>query len=94
MLAARVSGRGARLHARGDLNDSMPSIRCVGYRQAWSYLNGEYDFAEMQEKAIAATRQLAKRQFTWLRRETDACYLFNDADNLLELALRHCLGHG
>ncbi|MGZ8942279.1 MAG: tRNA (adenosine(37)-N6)-dimethylallyltransferase MiaA, partial [Methylobacter sp.] len=43
-----------------------------GYRQAWSYLQGEYDLETMIEKAIVATRQLAKRQFTWLRREVDA----------------------
>jgi tRNA dimethylallyltransferase len=42
-------------------------MRCVGYRQAWAHLEGEYDTAEMREKAIAATRQLAKRQMTWLR---------------------------
>jgi tRNA dimethylallyltransferase len=60
------------LYRRGDLSEAMPSIRCVGYRQVWAYLKGEYDKATMTEKAIAATRQLAKRQFTWLRRETEA----------------------
>jgi len=60
------------LYRRGDLTDKMPSIRAVGYRQAWSYLQGEYEFETMIEKAIIATRQLAKRQFTWLRREVDA----------------------
>lgn len=62
----------AALYTRGDLTEKMPSIRTVGYRQAWSYLQGEYDLETMTEKAIIATRQLAKRQFTWLRRETDA----------------------
>ncbi|MEQ1529796.1 MAG: tRNA (adenosine(37)-N6)-dimethylallyltransferase MiaA, partial [Methylococcales bacterium] len=61
-----------QLYKRGDLNEAMPAIRAVGYRQIWSYLQGEDDFAAMTEKAIAATRQLAKRQFTWLRKETDA----------------------
>ena len=61
-----------KLYERGDLNENMPAIRAVGYRQAWSYLQGEEDIATMTEKAIIATRQLAKRQFTWLRRETDA----------------------
>ena len=56
-----------RLRARGDLHLGLPSMRCVGYRQAWEYLDGEYDFATMREKGIAATRQLAKRQLTWLR---------------------------
>jgi len=60
------------LYKRGDLNEKMPAIRAVGYRQVWSYLQGEYDFDTMTDKAVAATRQLAKRQFTWLRRETDA----------------------
>ena len=61
-----------KLYERGDLNEKMTSIRAVGYRQAWSYLQGEDDLETMTEKAIIATRQLAKRQFTWLRRETDA----------------------
>ncbi|MGJ0428430.1 tRNA (adenosine(37)-N6)-dimethylallyltransferase MiaA [Methylobacter sp.] len=60
------------LFERGDLTEKMPSIRAVGYRQVWSYLLGEYDYDTMVEKGIVATRQLAKRQFTWLRRETDA----------------------
>ena len=60
------------LYQRGDLTEKMPSIRAVGYRQAWSYLQGEYELETMIEKAIIATRQLAKRQFTWLRREVDA----------------------
>jgi tRNA dimethylallyltransferase len=60
------------LFKRGDLTENMPSIRAVGYRQVWKYLQGEYDFKTMTEKGIISTRQLAKRQFTWLRRETDA----------------------
>jgi tRNA dimethylallyltransferase len=55
------------LMARGDLHPGLPAIRCVGYRQAWEYLEGKTSFAEMREKGIAATRQLAKRQLTWLR---------------------------
>jgi tRNA dimethylallyltransferase len=73
----------------GDLTEKMSSIRAVGYRQIWSYLHGEYDKATMIEKAIAATRQLAKRQFTWLRRETDALSLQTDQANLLKTALTH-----
>jgi tRNA dimethylallyltransferase len=56
-----------QLKDRGDLHLNLPSIRCVGYRQMWQYLDGDYDFNEMREKSIAATRQLAKRQLTWLR---------------------------
>lgn len=55
------------LRERGDLNINLPSMRCVGYRQVWQYLDGVDDYPTMQEKAIAATRQLAKRQLTWLR---------------------------
>lgn len=58
-----------RLHQRDDLHADLPSIRCVGYRQAWQYLEGELDYEEMIERAVIATRQLAKRQMTWLRSE-------------------------
>lgn len=57
----------ASLRQRGDLHENMPSMRAVGYRQVWQYLDGEYELAEMRERGIAATRQLAKRQLTWLR---------------------------
>ncbi|MEO6351863.1 MAG: tRNA (adenosine(37)-N6)-dimethylallyltransferase MiaA [Oxalobacteraceae bacterium] len=57
----------ATLRARGDLHSGLPSIRCVGYRQAWEYLDGQYDLPTLREKGIIATRQLAKRQLTWLR---------------------------
>jgi tRNA dimethylallyltransferase len=57
----------ACLYRRGDLHEDMPSVRAVGYRQAWQYLAGECDYAAMREQGIAATRQLAKRQLTWLR---------------------------
>ena len=50
----------------------LPAVRAVGYRQAWEYLDGDCDAAKFRERAIAATRQLAKRQFTWLRGELDA----------------------
>jgi tRNA dimethylallyltransferase len=62
-LLAEVEG----LRVRGDLHLGMPSMRCVGYRQVWEYLDGDYDFAALREKGIVATRQLAKRQLTWLR---------------------------
>ena len=56
-----------KLYSRGDLNINLPSIRCVGYRQMWEYLQGDYDHEEMIFRGICATRQLAKRQLTWLR---------------------------
>ncbi|AEG00977.1 tRNA (adenosine(37)-N6)-dimethylallyltransferase MiaA [Methylomonas methanica] len=94
MLARGFLDEVQALRARGDLDEGMPSIRCVGYRQAWSYLNGEYDLETLQEKAIVATRQLAKRQFTWLRKENDAKHLLSEAPDLLDTALRYCEQHG
>jgi len=61
----------ARLRARGDLSPALPSIRCVGYRQAWDYLDGNIDRAQLRELGVIATRQLAKRQITWLRAMPD-----------------------
>lgn len=56
-----------KLRTRSDLHLGLPSMRCVGYRQAWEHLDGLYDREELRERGIAATRQLAKRQLTWLR---------------------------
>ncbi|MCZ2496245.1 tRNA (adenosine(37)-N6)-dimethylallyltransferase MiaA [Xylophilus sp. Kf1] len=69
MLDAGFLDEVQALRARGDLSPGLPSIRCVGYRQAWEYLDAPSDHArlEMRERGVAATRQLAKRQFTWLR---------------------------
>ncbi|MDD5463263.1 MAG: tRNA (adenosine(37)-N6)-dimethylallyltransferase MiaA [Methylococcales bacterium] len=80
------------LYKRGDLTEKMPSIRAVGYRQVWSYLQGEDDIEAMTEKAIIATRQLAKRQFTWLRRETDAASFQTGQTDLLEKVLAEVNG--
>jgi tRNA dimethylallyltransferase len=55
------------MHERGDLKEDLPSVRAVGYRQAWDFLEGRLDFEEMVFKGVVATRQLAKRQMTWLR---------------------------
>lgn len=67
MLAAGFLDEMHTLRARGDLHPELPSMRCVGYRQAWDYLDGHDDAPTFRDKAIAATRQLAKRQLTWLR---------------------------
>ena len=72
MLQAGFVNEVIRLYTRGDLYPDMPSIRTVGYRQVWAYLNGEMDVVKMRERAIIATRQLAKRQMTWLRRWRNA----------------------
>ncbi len=73
MLAARpgLLDEVAALRARGDLHPGLPSIRCVGYRQAWEYLDGRITRDQLREQGIAATRQLAKRQLTWLRSMDD-----------------------
>lgn len=72
-----------RLHRRGDLHGEMPSIRAVGYRQVWDHLEGRLSAAQMRERGIIATRQLAKRQFTWLRSWQNVHWLDSlDCDNL------------
>jgi tRNA dimethylallyltransferase len=72
------------LRARGDLQATMSSIRAVGYRQVWDYLDGRLSYPEMQERGVIATRQLAKRQFTWLRSWADLHWLDSlNHDNLL-----------
>ena len=67
MLEQGFEAEVIRLRERGDLNLNLPSMRCVGYRQMWQYLDGELDWQEMHHKGLVATRQLAKRQMTWLR---------------------------
>jgi tRNA dimethylallyltransferase len=67
MLEAGFIDEVRTLRARGDLNPGLPSMRCVGYRQAWEYLDGSIDYATMRDKGVFATRQLCKRQLTWLR---------------------------
>ncbi|MET0345027.1 MAG: tRNA (adenosine(37)-N6)-dimethylallyltransferase MiaA [Casimicrobiaceae bacterium] len=67
MLAAGLIDELAALRARHRLDAAMPSMRCVGYRQAWDYLDGTIDLPTLRARGLAATHQLAKRQFTWLR---------------------------
>ena len=69
MLRAGLEEEVRGLRARGDLHASLPSMRSVGYRQVWRYLEGEWSRETMTGRAVTATRQLAKRQMTWLRRE-------------------------
>ena len=75
MMAAGFLEEVRALHRRGDLSARHPAMRAVGYRQLWAHLDGEYDLAEAGARAVAATRQLAKRQLTWLRSETGAEWL-------------------
>ncbi|RMP45535.1 tRNA dimethylallyltransferase [Pseudomonas syringae pv. antirrhini] len=77
------------LRSRGDLHAGLPSIRAVGYRQVWDHLDGKLTREEMQERGIIATRQLAKRQFTWLRSWDDLHWLDSLASDNLSRALKY-----
>jgi tRNA dimethylallyltransferase len=78
-----------KLRARGDLRLGLPSMRCVGYRQAWEHLDGQYDIAEMRERGIIATRQLAKRQITWLRSTPDRIVIDCNAADATQAVMAH-----
>ena len=75
------------LRSRGDLHTDLPSIRCVGYRQFWSMLEGEVTPEQARDQAIAATRQLAKRQLTWLRSLPDRLSVEADLHDATEKTL-------
>ena len=75
------------LYQRGDLTTSLPSIRCVGYRQMWDYLDGLVEYDDMVFRGIAATRQLAKRQLTWLRSWQEVTWLESGAEENLQRVL-------
>jgi tRNA dimethylallyltransferase len=74
----------AALHARGDLTARHPALRAVGYRQLWAHLNGEYGLADAVQRALAATRQLAKRQITWLRSDPAVRWVDPRADGAFD----------
>jgi len=76
-----------QLKKRSDLHADLPSIRCVGYRQMWQYLDKEYDHDEMIFRGVCATRQLAKRQLTWLRNWPDLVSLDMENENNLQQIL-------
>ncbi len=85
MLARGFIDEVAQLRARGDLDLGKPSMRAVGYRQVWEYLDGRYDYDTMLARGIAATRQFAKRQFTWLRSDTGADWFASEDEGNSEL---------
>ena len=91
MLKAGFIDEVKKLYARDDLNPILPAIRTVGYRQIWNYLDGVYNYEEMQEKALAATRQLAKRQLTWLRSWPNLQILDNEMSKNKEHSLKMIL---
>ena len=76
------------LRRRSDLHAGLPSIRAVGYRQAWDFLDGVASQAEFRDRAVFATRQLAKRQITWLRSERDALTLDPERPDVASAAAR------
>ena len=77
------------LRARGDLHAGLSSMRAVGYRQVWDHLDGKLTWDQMQERGVIATRQLAKRQFTWLRSWADLQWLDSLACDNLPRALKY-----
>jgi tRNA dimethylallyltransferase len=93
MLASGLVDELRALRRRYGLNPDMPSMRCVGYRQAWEYLDGRIDAQSLRTRGIAATRQLAKRQFTWLRATEGVAvdpYAKDAFDHVLAAASRAC----
>ncbi|WP_417581614.1 tRNA (adenosine(37)-N6)-dimethylallyltransferase MiaA [Nitrincola sp.] len=88
MLADGFEAEVTDLFKRGDLHEGMPSIRCVGYRQMWQYLDGRMDYDSMREKAVVATRQLAKRQYTWLRGWPELQVLSEEKHDMLRDSLK------
>ncbi|AZT84641.1 tRNA (adenosine(37)-N6)-dimethylallyltransferase MiaA [Marinobacter sp. NP-4(2019)] len=88
MLEAGFLEEVRALMAREDLDADAPSMRCVGYRQAWHYLAGDDDYDTMISKGVAATRQLAKRQLTWLRKWSNVDWLDSEDTYITEAALK------
>lgn len=87
MLAGGLLEEVRELRHRHDLNLALPAMRAVGYRQVWQFLNGEINYNTMVENALAATRQLAKRQLTWLRSWEGLCCFEVRAENLLQMVV-------
>lgn len=83
----------AHLLATWPLHPQLPAMRCVGYRQALDYLNGVYDQQTLREKGIAATRQLAKRQLTWLRHWSDGRYFDPEQKDVIHAIIEECAGN-
>lgn len=88
MLARGLVEEVERLYRRGDLDGRLPSMRAVGYRQWWEYLDGMRSYREAVERAMTATRQYAKRQMTWLRSEENAAWCHASDPGLLDKALK------
>ena len=93
MLEAGLIDEVKELKDRGDLDLTMPSMRCVGYRQVWEFLDGGLTRSELADRGSAATRQLAKRQLTWLRKWHDAHDLDMSSSNLYQNVLKLIASH-
>jgi tRNA dimethylallyltransferase len=95
MLEQGFESEVRQLFEHGDLHPDLPSMRAVGYRQMWQYLSGAVSYDEMVEQGVVATRQLAKRQLTWLRKWSDLHEIYIDSEagqlNTCEDILRDCL---
>lgn len=92
MLADGLVAEVARLYRRGDLSVDMPAMRAVGYRQVWNYLAGDSSYQQMNERAVTATRQFAKRQLTWLRAEGEAHWFDSASGDAGARILGHLAG--
>ncbi|WP_368642287.1 tRNA (adenosine(37)-N6)-dimethylallyltransferase MiaA [Castellaniella ginsengisoli] len=90
MIDAGLLDEVRALHARPDLHPGLPSIRCVGYRQLWDHLDGRISLEQAIEQAIAATRQLAKRQITWLRSLPQRTRVDCLSERAMDAIARHC----
>lgn len=88
ILASGFEQEVVKLRQRGDLQSDLPALRSVGYRQMWRYLAGEISRQQMEYQAICATRQLAKRQMTWLKRWRDHDWFDS---NQLSVALQYII---
>ena len=89
MLEQGFENEVVKLYERSDLHEDLPSIRSVGYRQMWQYLDGQLSYSEMRERGIIATRRLAKRQLTWLRGWEQVTWLDTFAnDNLTKITAK------
>ncbi|HCR97618.1 MULTISPECIES: tRNA (adenosine(37)-N6)-dimethylallyltransferase MiaA [Halomonas] len=88
MLEEGLIDEVAALKKRSDLHLELPAMKSVGYRQVWEYLNGEYDYAVLKERGVIATRQLAKRQLTWLRSWSNLTWIDSQQLDVVDKTLK------